>query len=158
METTHNPEENLWELGLLIVLRSEHNMWEGDSSIWLHHRSYFQLLTGKASPGSDKDFQPGLGLPVTQRCATFSLPETCIPNGTRHGPGKKPFGEVWELGRFNFPPAAHRKQTQKYLSWLLLWKVCWNSLSFLRLQLFVVVLLRIVCLRPWQGDCGPGRV
>jgi hypothetical protein len=62
-----------------------------------------------------------------------------------------------------FFPAAHikkkkkkkeRNPTQKSVFFFSLEEVCWKSLSFLHLELFVA-LPRVVCLGPWQGDCGP---
>lgn len=52
----------------------------------------------------------------------------------------------WYLVDLFFFPAAHEKQTQKYLwfsfLFFFLWKVGWSSLSFLHLDLFVVALPR----------------
>lgn len=49
------------------------------------------FIEWKHNPVLTRIFQPGLGLPLSQWCVTFSLPETHILNTSPHGAGEKLF-------------------------------------------------------------------
>lgn len=154
--TAHDAKETLWDLGLLIM--SKVSVACGKMTHWCDFTIALILnfLQGKHNLVLTKVFSQGracLWLSDVShslcRKRTFLTPVIMVL-------ARNLLERCWYLVDLFFFPAAHKKQTQKYLFFFFfLWKVCWNSWSFLHLEMFVVAVPAMVCLGPWQGDCGP---
>lgn len=161
LDTAHNPEEALGELGLLIV--SEGSIACGKMTHWCDFTialilNFFQgehnlVLTKISSQGwaclwlSDVSHSLCRKLTFLHQ-SSWSWQETSLER-------------CWYLGDLFFFFSGCPQKTNSEISFFFfpLCGVCWNSLSFLHLELFIVVLSTGVCWGPWQGDCGPkGRV